>query len=474
MRFIKNIKHLNFSFIIIMSLYLTWRLNFDWVNHMLSGAYYKTAPASDAPVINYVLFFLFHSLGIALFALWLDRFAPSQKAVKTVSAVFIVIAAVSGGLSIFCPGQMLWLLFSAIGLLTGCLVIIPLKSLMNVPLNERGINLGIAFVFAYILNYLLFNVFVTGTDELSIFIITGITAFLLVIITIVQLFSSHLEAPKTLDAISKPLQSTFWVLAGISLLFFASVGIQAASASSIWLGGNKALVFSRWFSVLGFLAAGWLTDRFGRAVLLSTSITFLAFSSIMLFFSNATLLMLLFLLFLQIGRAGYEITIRLFFLDNSKSTRYSNLTAGLGFIMSYVFYQAGAMIWLKLAPSGNLSVFVAAFVLIILCFPFIPFLYNRIKLNYMVKKTVNHFVSLDINTLKTHYSLTVREAELLEIILKGQSIEEMSQNLCISIVTVKRHIGNILKKTETKNRVQLISKLTRENFEMNDSGLTQD
>ncbi len=52
--------------------------------------------------------------------------------------------------------------------------------------------------------------------------------------------------------------------------------------------------------------------------------------------------------------------------------------------------------------------------------------------------------------------LTVREQEILGLISVGQSNQDISDKLFISLSTVKTHISNIYKKINTTNRVQAI------------------
>lgn len=54
--------------------------------------------------------------------------------------------------------------------------------------------------------------------------------------------------------------------------------------------------------------------------------------------------------------------------------------------------------------------------------------------------------------------LTKRETQVLEKIFEGKSNHEISEELIVSINTVKTHVAHILKKKNVKNRVQLISK----------------
>ena len=52
--------------------------------------------------------------------------------------------------------------------------------------------------------------------------------------------------------------------------------------------------------------------------------------------------------------------------------------------------------------------------------------------------------------------LSSRELQILELVVKGMSNQKIAQQLEISKRTVDNHISNILKKTETDNRVELV------------------
>lgn len=57
------------------------------------------------------------------------------------------------------------------------------------------------------------------------------------------------------------------------------------------------------------------------------------------------------------------------------------------------------------------------------------------------------------------YALTNREAVVLEHILNGEENAEISEKLVISVHTLKKHILNIYRKTNVKNRIQLLHKV---------------
>jgi DNA-binding CsgD family transcriptional regulator len=63
---------------------------------------------------------------------------------------------------------------------------------------------------------------------------------------------------------------------------------------------------------------------------------------------------------------------------------------------------------------------------------------------------------LDLETFGAEYKLTLREREILEIILKGKGNREIGELLFISLDTVKKHVYHIYRKTGVKKRMQLL------------------
>ncbi|WP_239613589.1 helix-turn-helix transcriptional regulator [Cohnella mopanensis] len=56
------------------------------------------------------------------------------------------------------------------------------------------------------------------------------------------------------------------------------------------------------------------------------------------------------------------------------------------------------------------------------------------------------------------FSLTNREREVIELLMKGLSNNEIAKFLYVSEATVKRHLSNVFRKLQIKNRVQLLNK----------------
>jgi DNA-binding CsgD family transcriptional regulator len=55
-------------------------------------------------------------------------------------------------------------------------------------------------------------------------------------------------------------------------------------------------------------------------------------------------------------------------------------------------------------------------------------------------------------------TFTPREKDILQAIAEGKTNKEISESLCISFETVKSHVRNLLAKTGTSSRTELISK----------------
>lgn len=58
-----------------------------------------------------------------------------------------------------------------------------------------------------------------------------------------------------------------------------------------------------------------------------------------------------------------------------------------------------------------------------------------------------------------NYAFTSREVEIAELLVKGKTYKQISEQLFISIPTVKTHVSNIYKKSKARNKVELIALL---------------
>lgn len=76
--------------------------------------------------------------------------------------------------------------------------------------------------------------------------------------------------------------------------------------------------------------------------------------------------------------------------------------------------------------------------------------------------------SLNLNDENTNdFNLTIREKEVLGLIIKGMTNTEIAQKIIVSPNTVKAHVGNILEKLAVSDRVQAAVKAIECNLIIN-------
>jgi two-component system, NarL family, response regulator LiaR len=59
---------------------------------------------------------------------------------------------------------------------------------------------------------------------------------------------------------------------------------------------------------------------------------------------------------------------------------------------------------------------------------------------------------------REEYGITMREEEILKLLSKGHSYQEIAQQLFISVATLKWHVHNIYKKLQADNRTEALNK----------------
>ena len=68
----------------------------------------------------------------------------------------------------------------------------------------------------------------------------------------------------------------------------------------------------------------------------------------------------------------------------------------------------------------------------------------------------------DIGSLAERYGLTRRETEVLELVFRGLTVQQMADELVVTKSTVKFHVTNILRKTNSQSRQEMIERIDAE------------
>jgi DNA-binding CsgD family transcriptional regulator len=112
---------------------------------------------------------------------------------------------------------------------------------------------------------------------------------------------------------------------------------------------------------------------------------------------------------------------------------------------------------LVIADLSHLSPWLEGFFLVLLfASHLIPIFFLNINLDkYYIEPVVVIDFNKSVKDFAAKFSISGREKEIIELICKGKSNQDISDCLFISLQTVKDHIHRIYLKTYVKNRVQL-------------------
>ncbi|MGO2682906.1 MAG: response regulator [Microbacterium sp.] len=74
----------------------------------------------------------------------------------------------------------------------------------------------------------------------------------------------------------------------------------------------------------------------------------------------------------------------------------------------------------------------------------------------ILTRLIEHYTSIPATPARRLNGLTERETEVLALVARGLSNDEIAASLTISIKTVKTHIGNLLAKLHARDRTHLV------------------
>ena len=124
------------------------------------------------------------------------------------------------------------------------------------------------------------------------------------------------------------------------------------------------------------------------------------------------------------------------------------------FGLFYIIFTVANLILLNLSDRGILVGLM--FILVLFSLHLLPifFLSMYLDKNFIEPVARQNFEQSLANFIRK-FEISKRESEIVELICKGKSNQDISESLFISLQTVKDHIHRIYTKTGVKNRVQL-------------------
>ena len=223
------------------------------------------------------------------------------------------------------------------------------------------------------------------------------------------------------------------------------------SFPSVDLLEGVSLELSRLLYGVGLLVAGFASDRNRRigalccAGALVTPFLMLALSGAA---APATFMWALGYLL-----NGFFSVFRVVLLADLAVARNKPYLAGLGLLSGRVGDALGTIVAVSLSssPLVLITVVSALFALTLMLF-FV--LYQRLYLPVVEPKPTEREI---FELFAARHDLSVREREVLRLVLAERTNAEIASELFVSEATVKYHVRNLLKKTGCKNRVEILA-----------------
>lgn len=433
-------------------------LSFFWTGcGYLSWFYHLTDfySASMADMLSEVVGYLFQALGLAMFALFKRR--PSSQAVKTEQ-----FALISGAgllldlLASLSPSGPVSLVFGyGMNVVFGLIAGIYLTVLAEYASARRaGLIFGAGYGIGSILSYLLSlpgkSNFLTSPYVFILYALICAAAapiFSRIIRdrdTTISGAGRHAAGSEDRAALLKYL-----LLPGLTVILLSCVKSGGFYFPAADLGDhNVSLELSRSFYAAGLIAAGLLNDRrrSAGAVLCVAALIF-PFCSII----AGSHIGINYLIWIAgyIFFGFYSVFRIILFTDISKKSPALAWLSCAGLMFGRIGDAAGAAggIILGEEPIALITLMAVLFVICIFMF------FQLYQIMYMHSSAEPDYVL----KFASRYELSQRETELMRLILGSKTNKEIAEHLFISENTVKFHVRNLLRKTDCKNRSELLS-----------------
>ena len=344
-----------------------------------------------------------------------------------------------------------------------------------------GRFIGIALSCAIFFQYLMQNLDSTLT-----------MCILMIVIGILQRHClkniNHSTEENKLKVDNKSIVKIIILVVTISMLLGLSDGVEFKISE-----GDVNISFEsvRLIYAVGIIFAGWIADLNHRKYLLPATIIMATARIIGLNIFTFTENYILHLAINYLCGSLIIITITILFLNIAPKAENPMFWAGMGRAIQLPISSFSAIIGGNLWENFSWNAFVILYVIVLLI-PLTLITFKTLNINFdsevqevqsiipnlqpeIIKiEEENHFNKTDSQSseLQEKFNFTKRELDIIDGILAGQNIKEMAIEMNIKERTVKYHISNILRKTNTKNQRELVILLSyQDNFKFNNNSI---
>ena len=259
------------------------------------------------------------------------------------------------------------------------------------------------------------------------------------------------EASEPAPDIKKYLLGALAAMALISLMHGMTDGIITA----LHARGDAYIAYGypRLFVLPGLLFAGAVADMKNKSILTFGTLAAMIVMviSVLLFYTPETYDMATcFVYFFGSFMSLYSIVV---FMRIAPFTRNPALVAGSGRGVRYFFAGLAIIASGRFFETVSEVAFAAVYIVLVVLLFAVFFFMGQLHMPVNQEKEEKHMPDI------SRYNLTDRETEVLILLLHGKSTIDIASELFVTERTVRSHISNLLAKTSSRNRVEMIANL---------------
>jgi DNA-binding CsgD family transcriptional regulator len=205
-----------------------------------------------------------------------------------------------------------------------------------------------------------------------------------------------------------------------------------------------------------YAAAGYVVDRYRWSTVASISFLLICVGQSMSFFSQHDLLVYPYTLFSDAGNITLEVlTVALPLVYCSRAGKSG--MAGFGFVAFYSGLMISSALF-AFIPSSLYKPLLGVTLLVSLAAVYAIFSLTEAYGKFLQEEVALPKPSATDN-YQGKYGFSPKEREVMEFLIAGTMTREIAAKMCITERTVNFHVGSMLKKTGSKNRIELIAKV---------------
>ena len=442
--------------IIALSFFLSSEFYIAWVYHLMT--YIVGVPADT---ISMTIAYLHQAAGIGLFY-WISKKAPF-RITKRLYAGMLAVLAVSAIPSVF--GTTLagvvaagFVLNLMIGGIAGFYLF--LLSINSEP-GMRGRIFGFGYGIATFLNWGYSAVSQGLHPNMKILIDCLICAGIILLLQLDKTltYSANDDNRMRSRQLSK---DKLFLLSAMTVFCFSVVKNLGFDFSTSDLMNGVSMEVSRLFYGIGLVIAGVLSDRNRKFSMIFTASALIT-PFIMLSLKDEKLPLTIFWC-LDYLFYGFFAVFRIVVFSDYADERKNAGALLFGLLIGRIGDAAGTGIH-ALLPNNQILMLVVTTCFFFTTVYFMAMLYRQ---KYESAASRPQSEEEIFNRFSMEHDFSMREKEVLKLILEERSNSEIAETLFISENTVKFHVRNIINKAGCKNRKELIAKYYSQRYELNE------